>query len=173
MKTQIIKLDTALYFALYKPECKPWFKMVMLALSKSGNGGLYVVLGILSALFMDSVGQQFALCAVVAFAIERPLYLYLKNRIARVRPCDCLAVKAMLTPSDKFSMPSGHSAGAWLYATCLMEHFPALALPLMLWASGVSLSRIVVGVHYPIDVILGAMIGSGCALLAIGVVGEL
>ncbi|WP_063356891.1 phosphatase PAP2 family protein [Pseudoalteromonas luteoviolacea] len=173
MKAQIIKLDTALYFALYKPKRGPWFKWLMLMLSKSGNGGLYVVLALLNGYFMGKVGVTFFQTVLLAFAIERPLYFVLKNHFARVRPCDCLAVKAMLTPSDKFSLPSGHSAGAWLYATCLMEVYPVLTIPLIVWAMGVSLSRVLVGVHYPIDVIIGALMGSGCAVLAIDILGEL
>ena len=55
-----------------------------------------------------------------------------------------------------------HSAGAWLYATCLMEQIPLAAFPLMIWASGVSLSRVIVGVHYPLDVVLGAAMGVAC-----------
>ncbi|KZN48973.1 phosphatase PAP2 family protein [Pseudoalteromonas luteoviolacea] len=173
MKAQIIKLDTALYFALYKPKRRKWFNWLMLMLSKSGNGGLYVILALLNAYFMGKVGNTFVQTVLLAFAIERPLYFLLKKYFARARPCDCLAVKAMLTPSDKFSMPSGHSAGAWLYATCLMEVYPVLTIPLCVWAAGVSLSRVLVGVHYPIDVILGALMGSGCAMLAIGMLGDL
>ncbi|ESP94076.1 MULTISPECIES: phosphatase PAP2 family protein [Pseudoalteromonas] len=173
MKAQIIKLDTALYFALYKPKRRKWFNWLMLMLSKSGNGGLYVILALLNGYFMGSDGSAFVQMVLVAFAIERPLYFVMKKHFARIRPCDCLAVKAMLTPSDKFSLPSGHSAGAWLYATCLIDVYPVLTIPLLIWAAGVSLSRVLVGVHYPIDVVLGAVMGSGCALLAIGILGEL
>ncbi|WP_440054399.1 phosphatase PAP2 family protein [Pseudoalteromonas sp. T1lg65] len=173
MKTKLAELDTALYFIVFCPRPKHWQRLAALGLSKSGNGGLYVLVAILCALFLEQLGQRFALTAVLAFLIERPLYFYLKNRIARLRPCDCHAVQALLTPSDKFSLPSGHSAGAWLYATCLMEQIPVLSLPLVIWASGVSVSRVVVGVHYPLDVIVGGLMGTACASVAIVIIGSI
>ncbi|WP_105166912.1 phosphatase PAP2 family protein [Pseudoalteromonas sp. T1lg23B] len=173
MKSKLAQLDTALYFAVFTPSPKHWWRLIALGFSKSGNGGLYVLMALLCAIFLEQLGQLFALTTVLAFAMERPIYFYVKNRIARVRPCDCFAQKALLTPSDKFSLPSGHSAGAWLYATCLSEHLPILSIPLIIWAIGVSLSRVVVGVHYPLDVIVGALMGVGCASLAIGIVGTL
>ncbi|BBN82799.1 phosphatase PAP2 family protein [Pseudoalteromonas sp. A25] len=173
MKGKLAQLDTALYFAVFTPSPKHWWRIAALGLSKSGNGGLYVLLAIGCAIFLEQLGQTFALTAVLAFALERPLYFYLKKRIARVRPCDCFSQKALLTPGDKFSLPSGHSAGAWLYATCLAEQLPVLSIPLVIWAVGVSLSRVVVGVHYPLDVVVGALMGVGCASLAIGLIGML
>ncbi|MDW7549231.1 phosphatase PAP2 family protein [Pseudoalteromonas sp. McH1-7] len=173
MKAKLAELDTALYFVVFCPKPRNWFRLIALGLSKSGNGGLYVLVAIACALFLEPLGQQFALTVMVAFVIERPLYFYFKNRFARLRPCDCYAVKALLTPSDKFSLPSGHSAGAWLYATCLIEHLPLATFPLMIWATGVSLSRVIVGVHYPLDVVLGAIMGIACASVAILMLGSL
>ena len=173
VKAKLAELDTALYFAVFRPQPKNWCRLAALALSKSGNGGLYVLVALGCALFLEQLGRQFALTAVLAFAIERPLYFYCKNRFARLRPCDCFAVKALLKPSDKFSLPSGHSAGAWLFATCLMEQIPSLSLALIVWACGVSLSRVIVGVHYPLDVVLGGAMGSACAALAIIIIGSL
>lgn len=173
MRDRLAQLDTVLYFAVFTPSPNHWWRIIALALSKSGNGGLYVVLALISAIFFESLGQQFALTVILAFAIERPLYFWLKKRIARERPCDCYALKALLTPADKFSLPSGHSAGAWLYAMCVIEHLTVYGWPLLIWAAGVSLSRVVVGVHYPLDVVVGALMGIGCASVAIFLVGML
>jgi len=73
-------------------------------------------------------------------------------------------------PSDKFSLPSGHSAGAFVVATILTMYFPAFMAVWFIWAAGVAASRVIVGVHYPADVIVGAVIGSSCAVLAVMVV---
>ncbi|TMO58730.1 phosphatase PAP2 family protein [Pseudoalteromonas aurantia] len=173
MKGKLAQLDTVLYFAVFTPSPKHWWRIIALAFSKSGNGGLYILLALVCALFFEQLGQQFALTAILAFAIERPLYFYLKKRIARVRPCDCYALKALLTPADKFSLPSGHSAGAWLYAVCIVEHLSVHWWLLFTWAAGVSLSRVVIGVHYPLDVVVGALMGICCASLSIFLVGML
>jgi undecaprenyl-diphosphatase len=49
-------------------------------------------------------------------------------------------------------------------------YFPELTVLWLLWASGVAASRVVIGVHYPADVIIGAGMGSSCAVLAVMVV---
>ena len=167
MIKKLIQLDTAIYFAVFKPQANRIVKLLMRLLSKSGNGGLYVLLALISALFFDVLGQKFALTVLLAFAIERPLYFVLKKRIARPRPCDQFGLDSLLTPADKFSLPSGHSAGAWLYGVCVTFYIPHLMIPIFLWASGVSISRVVVGVHYPLDILAGGVMGSACALLAI------
>ena len=107
---------------------------------------------------------------LVGFVIERPIYFLVKKRIARVRPCDCLVQGAYLVPSDRFSLPSGHSAGAFVVATILTMYLPEFAGLWLVRASGVAASRVIIGVHYPADVVIGAVMGSSCAVLAVMVV---
>ena len=76
-------------------------------------------------------------------------------------------------PSDQFSLPSGHSAGAFVVATILTIYFPEFAVLWLMWASGVAASRVIIGVHYPADVVIGAVMGSSCAVLAVMVVGSI
>ena len=140
-------------------------------LSKSGDGGLYILICL--AVWWLSNNEQHQLLPVtilIGFAIERPIYLLAKNRFARIRPCDCLVTNAFIVPSDKFSLPSGHSAAAFLVAIILSHFFPEYALLLFSWATGVAMSRVVLGVHFPADIIIGATIGSFCGLFALALV---
>ena len=140
-------------------------------LSKSGDGGLYILICL--AVWWLSNNEQHQLLPVtilIGFAIERPIYLLAKNRFARIRPCDCLVTNAYIVPSDKFSLPSGHSAAAFLVAIILSHFFPEYALLLFSWATGVAMSRVVLGVHFPADIIIGATIGSFCGLFALALV---
>jgi undecaprenyl-diphosphatase len=66
------------------------------------------------------------------------------------------------TPLD-LSFPSGHGATAFAGATVLAVFAPRLAVPLYLLAAGIAWSRVYVGVHYPLDVIAGAILGVGVA----------
>lgn len=140
-------------------------------LSKSGDGGLYILV-CLAVWWLSNNEQQQLLpvTILVGFAIERPIYLLAKNRFARIRPCDCLVTNAYIVPNDKFSLPSGHSAAAFLVAIILSHFFPEYIWLLLSWAAGVAISRVVLGVHFPADIIIGAIIGSVCGLFALALV---
>jgi len=137
------------------------------AFSRSGDGVLQVLLpGLLWLLDREHGGALFAATAL-AFAVERPLYWLLKNSFQRRRPPEAIpCFRSVITASDRFSFPSGHTAAAFLLATLTTEHYGALALPLYLWSGAVGLSRVVLGVHFPTDIVAGALLGSGIAWAA-------
>ncbi|MEA2461473.1 MAG: hypothetical protein QOH90_1650 [Actinomycetota bacterium] len=62
------------------------------------------------------------------------------------------------------SFPSGHSASAVAFATAAGMEVPELAIPLGILAGAVAASRVYTGVHYPGDVVAGAMLGAGLAV---------
>ena len=65
------------------------------------------------------------------------------------------------------SFPSGHTASAFALATSLCIKYPKwyVIAPSALWACSVGVSRMNEGVHYPSDLIAGAVIGTGCAVV--------
>src|SRR3954466_1294877 len=63
------------------------------------------------------------------------------------------------------SFPSGHSASAAAFATGVAMQSPAVGLPVVVMATAVAYSRVHTGVHYPSDVVVGAAMGAGTALL--------
>ena len=137
-------------------------------LSKTGDGHLYLVLGLI-LFYLDSThGQLFFYTAIMAYAFEIPLYLILKQCFKRPRPAmTLLNYKALITPSDKFSLPSGHTAAAFLMATIISYFYPTYMVIALPWAASVGLSRILLGVHYPSDVLAGAALGVSIAALSI------
>lgn len=141
-------------------------------ISRLGDGPFYLALTLLIWWLDPLGGAQFALVAMAAYAIELPAFVLLKRLIKRPRPADALAgLSAFIQPADRFSFPSGHTAAAFVMATMLSIFYP----PIMLLALGlavlVGLSRVFLGVHYPSDIVAGAVLGSGCALMAFAVVG--
>lgn len=136
--------------------------------SRLGDGYLYLVLG-LAIFWFDKVdGESFLYLTLMAFAIELPLYLLLKNTIRRPRPTESiLGFKASHKPSDKFSLPSGHTAAAFVFATMLSWHYPEIMGLAFSIAGMIGLSRVLLGVHYPSDIAAGILLGCTSALIVL------
>jgi len=138
-------------------------------LSKTGDGQLYPLVTGLLCWSNGSLESQFLQVALIAFAIERPLYFVLKNSFKRNRPEAALTnFHSIITPSDRFSFPSGHTSAAFMMATLVANFMPSLMIPLYCWASLVGFSRVVLGVHFPTDTLIGAFMGVNIALFSLG-----
>ena len=133
-------------------------------ISRTGDGPLDAVLAAL-LWWQGEAQREVVQVALLAFAAELPLYLLLKNALRRQRP---VGLPVFITPSDRYSLPSGHTAAAFLMATVLAASFPLWAPLLFLWAILVGASRLLLGVHYLSDLVAGALLGGGCALWALG-----
>lgn len=91
----------------------------------------------------------------------------IKPVFARLRPGDsALPFEVILRGSipGGYSFPSGHATDAFFMAIFLAVFFPKVRTVLLIFASLTSYSRIYCGIHYPLDVIGGAVIGSGLGL---------
>ncbi len=134
-------------------------------ISWSANGCLYPFLGLHVYLtFSPTISKPFLLSAALAFPLERLLYHFIKQSMKRDRPCERIVdVNFRVRPPDRFSFPSGHTASAFLMMTLLANFFPVLQIPTLLWATTVGIARVYLGVHYPTDVLAGAVLGISTA----------
>ncbi len=137
-------------------------------LSKTGDGQLYVLIA--GYLYWLEGPEGLCLKAILlAFLIERPIYFALKNSLKRNRPEAALEnFHSIVTPSDQFSFPSGHTSAAFMMATLLGYYFPQLIILLYCWAILVGFSRVVLGVHFPTDILVGIILGISTALFSLG-----
>ncbi len=108
---------------------------------------------------------------VVVWLTELTVNFPIKSVFRRTRPYDAMEgvdVRVARLPLD-WSFPSGHSATAFAGAVLLSFYLPLLAPLLFAYAALVAISRVYLGVHYPIDVVLGAVVGIALAALYGGI----
>lgn len=140
-------------------------------ISKSGDGYLYPVMTLVFWLMNRQLGAMLFSSALAAFSIELPLYKLVKHVVRRARPCNALAsVESRMRLLDRFSFPSGHTAGAFLMATVVSFFYPLISAVFFTWAMLVGVSRIYLGVHYPTDVLAGMVVGIFCGTTGISMI---
>lgn len=160
----LLQYDLRMLLWCRKSRIYPQFIAAVRSVSRTGDGYMQVALPLM-LLFIGESGTAFFEVALYAFGIERSTYLVLKNTLRRQRPPQVIPdFKSIVEASDRFSFPSGHTMAAFLLAGITTLHFGQAALPLYIWASAVGLSRVILGVHFPTDILAGAAIGTAIAL---------
>ncbi len=155
--------DHKLLFACFYSQIR--LKKYAYHLSKTGDGYLYVILPLIYMLFGYEVGKLFCWLAICAFITERCAYYVLKKNLKRRRPPEVFPdFKSLVTASDEFSFPSGHTSAAFLFTTLCVLWFGPVMAPLYIWAGCVGFSRVLLGVHFPTDIVAGAVIGTSVAM---------
>ncbi|WP_158095313.1 phosphatase PAP2 family protein [Collinsella sp. An2] len=143
----------------------------MVAVSSLANGGLvWIVLGL--ALLPHRRTRPVGVAVLLALvASELVCDLLLKNIVMRPRPCMIdQSVDMLVACPTSWSFPSGHAARAFAAAAALASALPKgwrrASLPAFAFAVLVGFSRLYLFVHFPTDVLVGALIGAVLGLLA-------
>ncbi|MCW9089151.1 MAG: phosphatase PAP2 family protein [Gammaproteobacteria bacterium] len=139
-------------------------------ISRIGDGLFWYALMAVLPLLYGERGLVAAGLMVLAGLINLQVYRLCKHRFARERPFVSMPrINLAGVPLDRYSFPSGHTQHAVGFSVVAVAFFPHLAMALFVLAALVALSRPLLGLHYPSDVVLGAGLGFGVAQLLLGV----
>jgi undecaprenyl-diphosphatase len=132
------------------------------AVSRLGDGMFWYALMALLALLGGANGLRAALHMGMVGLIAATMYRLLKHWTRRPRPFRAHAdITAYIAPLDEFSFPSGHTLHAVSFTIVALAYVPQLAPLLLPFTVLVALSRVVLGLHYPSDVLAALLIGCG------------
>lgn len=163
-------LDARLFLGLNSLHQRMQLETLMRFISFSGDGYLYVLMGLTLPLLFPEQGMIFLLASLLAFVIELPIYWVLKRSFKRRRPFNVVqALTPVLKPSDEFSFPSGHTTAAFMIAGIISVCFPGIGVLAYGWAALIGLSRVMLKVHFISDVLAGMLLGTLIAFFSLAI----
>lgn len=145
-----------------------WVRSLFRAISRLGDGLFWYAL-MLALLVAEGVAALLPVIHMLTAGMAcTVLYKWIKARTSRPRPFQAHPeIVCQGVVLDAFSFPSGHTLHAVAFSLIALSHYPFL-LPLLLpFTLLVAASRLVLGLHYPSDVLAGAAIGAGIAGLTL------
>jgi len=154
------------------------FDFLMPLITNFGSLVAWAVICSLLFIFGGEKGRKVAIVGLAALFISNVAVYLLKLLIAEPRPFLTLPNVELLVPENEiYSFPSGHTASSFAAAVVIGLKYKLnikgknyrLIYPLLAFAGLIGFSRIYIGVHYPLDVIFGAIVGILSALLVLRV----
>lgn len=156
--------DLRCALALHRGAERPRVAWLLTVCSRLGDGPMWLAIIAVLPFFGGPQGPACALNMLLLGSIDLLIYWSIKRATRRLRPYQqCPGIRARLRAADPFSFPSGHTLHAVAFALLLSANYPSLTPLLWGFAFLVGTSRVVLGLHYPSDVLVGALIGVGTA----------
>jgi undecaprenyl-diphosphatase len=147
-------------------------RLVFVTASRLGDGVFwYALMGVLPLVY-GIAGLTAAIHMLVVSALGVLIYKLIKQATGRPRPFSVEeAINLGTPPLDQYSFPSGHTLHAVAFTLIAVHYFPELAWILVPFALLVAASRVVLGLHYPTDVVCGAVLGWALAFTSMELLG--
>lgn len=164
---QISQWDRAWCLRLNRASRWKVVRLAFRAVSRLGDGVFWYSL-MLALLAWDGLRAAVPVLHMGAVGFASLLiYKWLKGKTLRPRPFEINRdIFLSVAPLDKFSFPSGHTLHAVAFSVVLLAYYPTLAWVALPFTALVAASRVVLGLHYPTDVLAGALIGAAIATLS-------
>ena len=167
MLDTLLRLDGQLLVAIQGLH-QPWLDPIVSFYTKLGDAGLLFIALSLAMLFHKSTRRAgvLALCAMILGLLVTNVTI--KPLVERARPWLVWPITPLVEEKDPNSFPSGHTCAAFAAGLSWARALPQKGerIFVVVLAVLMGLSRLYVGVHYPTDVLVGALIGALCAWIA-------
>jgi undecaprenyl-diphosphatase len=139
-----------------------WLRYWMIASTRLGDGWVWYSVGI--ALLLFGGEMRFVAFGASALAEAATVLLFgtIKKASKRKRPCQLEShCWSKVLPPDQFSFPSGHAMSAFAIAVPLCILYPQLQAGLLALSISIAISRVILGMHFVSDVVVGSLLGAG------------
>jgi undecaprenyl-diphosphatase len=162
------RVESALCIRMNRACRKAGLRKLFRVVSRLGDGVFWYSL-VLALPFIYGLAALPASLHMSAVAIAGLLvYKLLKTTLVRHRPYLVHKdIELAGAPLDRGSFPSGHTLHAFAFSIVALSYYPELAWLLLPFTALVALSRVVLGLHYPSDVLAGATLGTLLATLSL------
>ena len=143
-------------------------RAVFKLISRLGDGVIWYMLMAILLLRYQAEALPAVLHMSAVGLVCTLLYKLIKHKTLRPRPFNVYpSIICNSQPLDQFSFPSGHTLHAAAFSIIAVAYFPALLWLVLPFTVLVALSRPILGLHYPSDVLVGALIGAALASLSL------
>ena len=138
-----------------------FFKII----SRLGNGAFWYFMRLLVLIMQGLIYTSQIVYLILGSTVATIIYKMLKIKTVRPRPYQVhQVIRLGEHPLDHFSFPSGHTLHAVMATTVLGYVAPLLLMLMLPFTVLVAVSRMVLGLHYPSDVVVGAILGGMMAI---------
>lgn len=163
--------DLSLCLLLNRGSARPAVRGLFAAASRLGDGVFWYSLMAVWPLLYGEIGVAASLHMLLVGGLGVTIYKAIKRRFVRERPfVTHPAVRLGARPLDRYSFPSGHTLHAVGFSLVVLGYFPWAGWVVVPFAALVAASRVVLGLHYPSDVAMGAAIGASLAVGSFAIV---
>lgn len=159
------QIDDKLFLKIFKDNRRGYFKSFMKLMSRLGDGYVWAFLYFSLYMFRIKYAILYFARAAAAVFICIFVFLYIKSFFSRMRPYKKHDKVPIMYPPDKHSFPSGHTMVGFAISFSVGSYSFGSAILFYTIASLIAFSRVYVGLHYPLDVICGIVLGSVIGML--------